>query len=47
MGLLQALLAGRALARGDFLKRPPLGFHPHVGIAGQHGARDVACDAQV
>jgi hypothetical protein len=26
-------LIGGPLSRGDFIERPPLGFHPNVGIA--------------
>ena len=44
-GFLLAFLVGRALACRDFVERAPLGFHPHVGVARQHGARDVPGDA--
>ena len=40
-----ALLVGIALPLGDFIERAPLRFHPHVGVAREHGARDVAGDA--
>ena len=30
----------RALAHGDPVEGAPFGFHPHVGVAGKHGARD-------
>jgi len=42
--ILLALFVGRALAHGDLVKRAPLRFHPHVGIAREHGARDVSGD---
>jgi hypothetical protein len=29
------------LARGDVVEGAPLRFHPHVGVAGKHGARDA------
>jgi len=36
-----------ALACGDSVEGALFGFHPHVGIAGEHGARDVpAYDGQ-
>jgi hypothetical protein len=40
-GVVVALFIGRALTRGDLVERAPLGLHPHVGIAREHGARDV------
>jgi len=39
---LSALLVARALAGGDLVKGPPLCLHSDEGIAGEHGARDVA-----
>ena len=44
-GFLSALTVRRALARGDFVEGAPLGFHPRVGVAREHGARDVASNA--
>jgi hypothetical protein len=40
-----ALLVGCALARRDFVEGAALCLHPHVGIPGEHGARDVPGDA--
>jgi hypothetical protein len=42
--LLLALLVGGALAFGDLVERPPLRFHSYVGVAREHGARDVPGD---
>ena len=42
---LLAFFISLALARGDLVEGAPLRFHPHVGVAGKHGARDVAGDA--
>jgi hypothetical protein len=39
--LLFALLVGSTLACGDFVEGAPLRFHPHMGVTGKHGARDV------
>src|SRR5437879_6357603 len=39
-----ALLFGRALARGDLVERAPLRLHPQLGVAREHGARDVPGD---
>src|ERR1035441_3311291 len=44
-GFLFPLLVGRALACGDLVEGAPLRFHPHVGVAREHGARDVPSDA--
>jgi hypothetical protein len=33
------------LARSDLVEGAPLRFHPHVGVAREHGARDVPRDA--
>ena len=40
-GFLLALLVRRALARGDLVEGAPFRYHPHVGVAGEYGARDV------
>jgi len=40
-----APLVGRNLAGGDLVEGAPLRFHPHVGIAREHGARDVTGEA--
>ena len=39
---LLALLVRHTLARGDVVEGAPLCLHPHVGVAGKHGTRDVA-----
>src|ERR1017187_2971558 len=44
-GFLTALLVGRTLAHCNLVEGAPLRFHPHMGIARKHGARDVASDA--
>jgi len=36
-----SLYVGRALARGDLVQGAPLRLHPDVGVAREHGARDV------
>ena len=38
-------LVGRALPRGDLVEGVPFCFHPHVGVAREHGARYVSGDA--
>jgi hypothetical protein len=40
-----ALLVSRALACGDLIQSAPFRFHPHVGVAREHGARSVPGDA--
>src|ERR1035441_7522807 len=40
-----ARFVGRVLACGDLVKGAPLRFHPDVGVAREHGARDVPEDA--
>ena len=35
------LLVGRALPRGNLFQSFPLRLHPHVGVARQHGTRNV------
>ena len=45
IGVALALLVGRILSRGDLVEGAPLRFHPHVGVAREHGARDVSGDA--
>jgi hypothetical protein len=42
---LLAFLVGCALAGSDFVESAPLRLHPHVGVAGEHGTRDVPGDA--
>ena len=44
-GFRLALLIGRVLARGDLVEGAPFRFHPHVGVAREHGAGDVPGDA--
>src|ERR1035437_1054126 len=44
-GSRSTLRVGRILARGDLVEGAPFRFHPYVGIAGKHGARDVPGDA--
>ena len=42
---LLAFLVGAALARGNLIQGPPFRLHPHVRVAREHSARDVARDA--
>jgi hypothetical protein len=42
-----ALLVSGALARSDLVERPPLRFHPNVGIAREHCARNVPGDPYI
>src|ERR1017187_5138353 len=35
------LLIGCVLPRGDLVEGAPLRFHPHVGVARKHGARNM------
>jgi len=44
-GFPPALFVCRALARRDLFECAPLGFHPHMGVPREHGARDVPGDA--
>jgi cobalamin biosynthesis Co2+ chelatase CbiK len=44
LGFLFALFVGLALARSYSVKGAALRLHPYVGVAGEHGARDVASD---
>ena len=40
-----ALLVCRALPHRDLVEGAPFRLHPHMGVAGKHGARDVPGDA--
>src|ERR1035437_1035067 len=44
-GFFLAFTVGGALACGDLVQSPPLCFHPDVGVAGKHCARDVPGNA--
>ena len=44
LSFLPALFIGRALAGGDLVECATLRFHPYVGVAGKHGARNVPSD---
>jgi hypothetical protein len=45
LSFLPALLVGRPLPNCDLVEGAPLGFHPDMGVAGKHGARNVPSDA--
>jgi hypothetical protein len=45
LGLVVPRLVRRALPRRNFIQGAPLCPHPHVGVAREHGARDVPSDA--
>jgi hypothetical protein len=40
-----AFLVGGALTRGDLVEGAPFRFHSHMGVAREHGPRDVPGDA--
>src|ERR1039457_3645101 len=41
---LHALLVGGALSHGNLIERAPLCLHPYMGVAREHGARNVPDD---